>query len=115
METFWVQALAASYFVAMVTAVAKAWRYFAEYRLSANRIRLLGVAANLTLAIAMALIVVANGPAPAWDIVTLRLAIRSAIILWAILGALFEVLYAPSYLRVEPKRKAEDDSDEGLR
>lgn len=104
MEPWVVQILTASYFVAMLTAVAKAWRYFAEYRLTEHRIRLLGVGSNLVLAVAMALIVVASGPSPAWSPDVLRLSIRGAIILWAILGALFELLYAPTYLRFEPKQ-----------
>lgn len=99
-ELLWLQVLAASYFVAMVTAGAKAARYYAEYRLTRSRIRLIGVAANLVLAAAMGLIVVANGPNPIWDIVQLRLAIRFAIIAWAVLGALFEILYAPTYVRL---------------
>lgn len=104
METLWVQILAAAYFVAMVTAGAKAARYYAEYKLTQIRIRLLGVAANLVLALAMGLIIVANGSNPIWDPVPLRLTIRFSIITWAILGASFEVLYAPSYVRLAQLR-----------
>ena len=112
MDGVLVQILTASYFVAMLTAVAKAWRYFAEYRLNRQRFRLLGVLANLVLAVAMALIVVASGPNPAWPPDVLRLAIRGAIILWAILGASFEVCYAPTYLRFQPSRKPKEERDD---
>lgn len=103
-----IQLLAICYFMAFVAALLKSGRYWMDYRRTGQSFYLVGVPANLTLAVALALIVVASGDSPLWSGPALVISIRTAIIGWAILSLLFEILYSRTYLIVQPKAPAED-------
>lgn len=105
------QLLAFSYFMAFVAAVLKACRYWMDYKRTGHRFYLVGVPANLTLATALALIVVASGPDPLWSGPTMVVAIRTAIVCWSLLSFLFEILYARTYLIVTHTLPPEEDVD----
>lgn len=102
------QLLAMSYFMAFVAAVLKACRYWMDYKRTGHRFYLVGVPANLTLATALALIVVASGNDPLWSGPALAIAIRTTIILWALLSFLFQILYGRTYLVVTPTTPSEE-------
>jgi hypothetical protein len=103
------QVLATAYFMAFIAALLKAARYFMEYRRHRQRFYLVGVPANLALAIALALIVIGAGDDPIWQGVEIVIAIRVSIIAWAVLSLAFEVLYGRTYLIVTPKPPAEEE------
>lgn len=101
------QLLALSYFMAFVAAILKCVRYWMDYKRTGHRFYLVGVPANMCLAIALALIVVASGNDPLWSGPALVIAIRTAIIVWALLSFLFEILYGRTYLVVKPSEPEE--------
>lgn len=96
------QVLAISYFMAFVAALLKSGRYLMDYKRTGQRFYLVGVPANLFLALALALIVVASGDNPPWPVDVMAVSIRIAIIVWAVLSLSFEVLYGRTYLIVTP-------------
>lgn len=97
------QILAASYFMAFIAALIKTARYFADYRRHRQSFYLVGVPANLALALALALIVIRSGDDPVWRGAASIAAIRGSIVVWAVLSLVFEVLYGRTYLVVTPK------------
>lgn len=103
------QVLAFCYFLAFLAALLKAARYYVDYRRSGRGYYLIGVPANLALALALALIVVANGQSPLWQGEAVIVAIRLSFIAWAVLSMLFEVLYVRTYLVVTPSEPEEDE------
>lgn len=107
-----VHMLAVCYFMAFVAALLKAGRHYMDYRRTGQRFYLIGVPTNFSLAIALALIIVASGADPLWRGPVLIIAIRTAIILWAIFSLLFEILYGRTYLVVQPPVKEEEDDSE---
>ncbi len=106
-----IQLLAMSYFMAFVAALLKACRYWMDYKRTGQRFYLVGVPANLFLALALALIVVASGSNPPWPASVMAVSIRIAIIAWAVLSLSFEVLYGRTYLIVTPTPPDEDVID----
>lgn len=96
------QVLAISYFMAFVAALLKCGRYWMDYKRTGQRFYLVGIPANLFLALALALIVVASGANPPWSVDVMAIFIRMAIIFWAVLSLLFEVFYGRTYLIVTP-------------
>lgn len=105
------QMLAICYFMAFVAALLKSGRYWMDYKRTGQSFYLVGVPANLCLAVALALIVVGSGPDPLWQGLALLVMIRTAIILWAILSLLFEILYSRTYLVVKPVIAKEEEED----
>lgn len=103
--------LAICYFMAFIAALLKCGRYWMDYKRTGHRFYLVGVPANLCLAVALALIVVASGPDPLWSGPALVVAIRTAIICWELLSFLFEILYARTYLIVTHTLPPEEDVD----
>lgn len=95
-----IRVLAFCYFLAFVAAMLKGVRYWMDYKRTGHRYYLIGIPANIGLAVGCALIVVASGPDPLWSGPQLTIAIRTAIILWALLSFCFELLYARTYLIV---------------
>jgi hypothetical protein len=108
------QILATCYFMAFIAALLKAARYFIDYRRQGQWFHLVGVPANLFLALALALITILAGADPMWHSEVMRIAIRFSIIAWAILSLSFEVLYARTYLIVKPKPEEEEEEEETL-
>lgn len=108
-----IQMLAICYFMAFVAALLKAGRYWMDYKRTGHRFYLVGVPANLCLAVALALIVVASGPDPLWSGPVLVISIRTSIIVWALLSFLFEILYGRTYLVVTPTTPSEDVDTHG--
>jgi hypothetical protein len=106
------QILAACYFLAFIAALLKAARYFIDYRRQRQWFHLVGIPANLFLALALALITILAGADPMWHNETMRIAIRFSIIAWAVLSLVFEVLYARTYLIVTPKPEVEVEVEE---
>ena len=104
------QVLAISYFMAFVAALLKSGRYLMDYKRTGQRFYLVGVPANLFLALALALIVVASGNNPPWSVEVLAVIIRTAIIAWAVMSLLFEVLYGRTYLVVTPTPPDEEEA-----
>lgn len=104
------QVLAISYFMAAVAATLKAVRYYADYRRTKQKFYLVGVPANLFLALALAMIVVASGNNPPWSLEVMGVIIRMAIIAWAVMSLLFEMLYGRTYLVVTPTPPDEEDA-----
>lgn len=103
--------LAICYFMAFIAALLKCGRYFMDYKRTGQYFYLVGVPANLFLALALALIVVASGANPPWPVSVMAVSIRIAIIVWAVLSLLFEVLYGRTYLIVTPTLPDEDVID----
>lgn len=106
-----IQILAICYFLAFVAAILKSGRYWMDYKRTGHRFYLVGVPANLVLATALALIVVASGNDPLWSGPALIISIRTAIIVWALLSFLFEILYGRTYLIVQPSAPQEEAED----
>ena len=104
------QVLAISYFMAFVAALLKAGRYLMDYKRTGQRFYLVGVPANLFLALALALLVVASGDNPPWPVDVMVVSIRIAIIAWAVMSLLFEVLYGRTYLIVTPTPPDEEEA-----
>lgn len=103
--------LGISFFIAAFAAVLKAIRHVVEYKRHHQRFYLIGVPANLAFAIALALIIVGSGPDPVWrNDVTVTL-FRWLIIVWAVLGLLFEFLYSRTYIIVKPNDEIYRDVD----
>lgn len=107
--------LAICYFMPFVAALLKCGRYFMDYKRTAQNFYLIGVPANLFLALALALIVVANGNDPLWQGSALVISIRLSFIFWALLSLLFEILYGRTYLIVTPTLPDEEDTNETTR
>lgn len=105
------QVLAISYFMAFVAALLKSGRYLMDYKRTGQRFYLVGVPANLFLALALALIVVASGNNPPWPESVMAVSIRIAIIAWAVLSLLFEMMYGRTYLVVTPTPPDEEVID----
>lgn len=95
-----IQMLAICYFMAFVAALLKCARYFMDYKRTRQRFYLVGVPANLFLALALALIVIANGNDPLWQGSALVISIRLSFIFLALLSLLFKILYGRTYLIV---------------
>lgn len=108
-----IQLLAMSYFMAFVAALLKACRYWMDYKRTGQRFYLVGVPANLILATALALIVVASGNDPLWSGPALIISIRTAIIVWALLSFLFKILYGRTYLVVQPSGPDDPEDTHG--
>ena len=101
--------LAISYFMAFGAALLKSIRYMMDYKRTGQRFYLVGVPANLFLALALALIVVASGNNPPWSVDVIAIFIRMAIIAWAVFSLSFDVLYGRTYLIVTPTPPEEED------
>lgn len=106
-----IQVLAVCYFMAFIAALLKCGRYFMDYKRTRQYFYLVGVPANFFLALALALIVVASGANPPWPASVMAVSIRIAIIAWAMLSLLFEILYGRTYLIVTPALPDEDVID----
>ena len=105
--------LGISFFLAAMAAVLKAIRHVVEYRRHHMRFYLLGVPANLAFAIALALIIVGSGPDPVWRTTATVMLFRWLIIVWAVLGLLFEFLYSRTYIVVKPNSEIKDVDTHG--
>ena len=103
--------LAICYFMPFVAALLKCGRYFMDYKRTRQGFYLVGVPANLFLALALALIVVASGDNPPWPVSVMAVSIRMAIIAWAVLSLSFEILYGRTYLIVSPAPPEEEDDE----
>ena len=106
------QVLAICYFMAFVAALLKCGRYFMDYKRTRQSFYLVGVPANLFLALALALIVVASGDNPPWPAAEMAIFIRMSIIVWAVMSLLFEILYGRTYLIVTPTPLNEEEENE---
>lgn len=104
-----IQMLAICYFMAFVAALLKSGRYWMDYKRTGQSFYLVGVPANLCLAVALALIVVAGGDDPLWSGPMLVVSIRISIALWAVLSLLFDIMYGRTYLIVTPTPPDEED------
>lgn len=76
----------------------KVVRYIADYRRFGKFFYLVGIPANIALAVALALIIVGSGPDPLWRNATTVVLVRLSIALWAVFSLLFEILYSRTYL-----------------
>lgn len=97
--------LAGCYFLAFVAAMLKVLRYIADYRRFGASFYLVGIPANVALAVALALLIVGSGPDPLWRTATTVILVRLAIALWAVFSLLFELLYGRTYLVIEPDER----------
>jgi len=94
--------IAGCYFLAFVAAALKTVRYLADYRRFGNIFYLVGIPANVALAVALALLIVGSGPDPIWRTATTAFVVRLSIALWAVFSLLFEILYSRTYLVIRP-------------
>lgn len=95
--------LTIAYFAALVAACLKAVRYYIDYQRREQWFYPVGIPANLSLGIALALIAISTGENPLIEGFWLRVTIRSAFMVWAIASLSFELLYARTYLIVGGK------------
>jgi len=95
------QLLAGCYFLAFIAAMLKVIRYLFDYRRFGSTFYLVGIPANVALAVALALLIVGSGPDPLWRTATTVVLVRLAIALWAVFSLLFELLYGRTYLVIE--------------
>lgn len=86
------------YFLALVAAILKAWRYWLDWRRREQWFYLVGIPANLLLATALVLLIIGSGADPVWIGDGFRITLRLSIMLWAILSLLFEVLYVRTFV-----------------
>jgi hypothetical protein len=95
------QLLTICYLAGLTAAMLKATRYWLDYQRRGQHFYLVGVPANLALALTLALLVISTGDDPAIPLPTLRTLIRASLMVWAGLGLLFEVLYIASFLELK--------------
>lgn len=100
--------LAVCYFLGIVTAIFKAVRYTVDWKRRDQWFYLIGLPANIALAIAMAILVITAGPDPIFRGPSMVIALRTAIMTWAIWSVIFEILYARKWLIL--RRKDADSS-----
>ncbi len=90
--------LSTCFFLAFIAAVLKTVRYMADYRRFGKVFYLVGIPANIALAVALGLLIVGSGPDPLWRNATTVVLVRLSIALWAVFSLLFEILYSRTYL-----------------
>ena len=88
--------LSTCFFLGFIAAVLKTIRYMADYRRFGKFFYLVGIPANI--ALALGLLIVGSGPAPLWRNAVTIIAVRLAIATWAVFSLLFEILYSRTYL-----------------
>jgi len=90
--------LSICFFLAFIAAVLKTVRYMADYRRFGKFFYLVGIPANVALAVALGLLIVGSGPDPLWRNAAIVVTVRLAIATWAVFSLLFEILYSRTYL-----------------
>lgn len=95
------QLLTACYLLGFAAASFKAARYMVDYWRREQWFYLVGIPANVSLAIALASLIVLSGQDPILPRYILSIVLRGAFMAWAILALAFEVFYLRSFLRVK--------------